>query len=156
MFSISKSVTQKQRTVTLYEQCLFCSMLRSIAVHMHSVFCVPCTVCDNVQQYADTAIICGNCSAVWHAVSLQYTCTEVSVSVHVHCRISISTRVPPATANTYTWERFVGKYKLFYRKFGFTRKMMAALLINYEAQRVKYLNWYLTNWTWLQFSLQHR
>jgi hypothetical protein len=27
-------------------------VLRSIFVHNHSVFCVPCTVCDNVQQCA--------------------------------------------------------------------------------------------------------
>jgi len=32
-------------------------MLRSIAVHIQSVFCVPCTVCDNVQQSADIAIV---------------------------------------------------------------------------------------------------
>jgi len=68
-------------------------MLRSIAVHMHSVFCVPCTVCDNVQQYADTAILCGNCSAVWDAVSLQYTCTEESISVHVHNQVQQHVRV---------------------------------------------------------------
>ena len=86
-FSTATTVTRTQRTVTLHVQCLFCSMLRSIAVHMHSVFCVPCTVCDNVQQCADTAILCGNCSAVWDAVSLQYTCTEGSVSVHVHHQV---------------------------------------------------------------------
>ena len=32
-------------------------MLRSIAVHIHSVFCVPFNVCDNVQLCADTAIL---------------------------------------------------------------------------------------------------
>jgi len=50
-------VTRKQHRVTLYVQCLFCSILRSIAVQIHSVFCVLCNVCDNVQQSDGTAII---------------------------------------------------------------------------------------------------
>jgi len=72
-------------------------MLHSIAVHIHSVFCVPCTVCGVVLLCADTAIICGNCSAGWvvahfsaRALRAQYryTCTEGSVSVHVHHQYS--------------------------------------------------------------------
>jgi len=59
-------------------------MLRSISVNMHILFCVPCTVCDIVQRCADTAVFSGNCSAVSDAVSVQYTCTEGSESVHVH------------------------------------------------------------------------
>ena len=54
-FPIKRMVTRTQRTLTLCVICLCCSTLRSIAVHIHSVFCVPCTVCGNVQQYADTA-----------------------------------------------------------------------------------------------------
>ena len=60
----------------------------SIAVHIRSVFCVPCTFCDNVQQCVDAAILSGKCSAVWDALSLQYTCTEGSVSVHMHQQAS--------------------------------------------------------------------
>ena len=63
-FPIATMVTRKQCTVTLYVNCLCCSMLRSIAVHIHSVFCVLCTVCGNVQQCAGTAVLRGNCSAV--------------------------------------------------------------------------------------------
>jgi len=59
-------------------------MLRSISVHLHIVFCVPCTVCDNVQQCADTAVLSDNCSSVFDAVSVQYTCSEGSESVYVH------------------------------------------------------------------------
>ena len=70
---------------------LLISIFLSIAVLLRNVFCVPCTFCDNVQQCADTAILSGNCSAVWDAVSLQYTCTEGSVSVHVHWGLSIGT-----------------------------------------------------------------
>ena len=83
-FSTATLITRTHRTVTLYEQCLFCSMLRSIAVHMHSVFCVPSTVCDNVQQFADTAVLSGNCSAVRDEVSVQYMRTEGLLSVQVH------------------------------------------------------------------------
>jgi len=72
------------RTLTLYVHCAFCSILRSISVHMHIVFCVRRTVCDNVQLCADTSVHTGNCSAVWDALSVQYTCTEGSESVHVH------------------------------------------------------------------------
>jgi hypothetical protein len=50
-------VTRTHHCVTSYVQCHNRSMLPSIAVHIHSVFCVPCTVCDNVQQCADTAIL---------------------------------------------------------------------------------------------------
>ena len=57
-------------------------------MHIRRVFCVPYTFCDNVQQVADTAIVSGNCSAVWDAVSLQYTCTEGPVSVHVQQQVS--------------------------------------------------------------------
>jgi len=60
----------------------------SIALHILYVFCVPCTVCDNMQQCADTATLSGNCSAVWDALSLQFTCTEDSVSIHVHWRVT--------------------------------------------------------------------
>ena len=60
----------------------------SIAVHIRSVFCVPCTVCDNVQHCAHTATLTGNCSAVWDALPFQYTCTGGSVSVHVHRQVS--------------------------------------------------------------------
>jgi len=114
-------VARTQRTVTLYVQRLFCSLLRSIAVHIHSVFCVPCTVGDNVQQCADTAILCGNCSAVWDAVSLPYTCTEVSVSVHVHDQVE----------HTHTRENvFCGNIiRYFSEKVGITHRMMAALFI---------------------------
>jgi hypothetical protein len=86
-FSTATMVTRTQSTVTLYIQCLLCSLLRLIAVHMHSVFCVPCTVCDNVLQYADTAIHCGNCSVLWDAVLLQHTCTEGWLSVLVHNQV---------------------------------------------------------------------
>jgi len=71
-----------------YVPLLLISISLSIAVHIRNVFCVPCTVCDNMQQCADTAILSGNCSAVWDALSLQYTCTEGSVSVHVHQEVS--------------------------------------------------------------------
>jgi len=54
---MAKLVTRPNHYVTIYVQCLYCSKLRSIAVHIHIVFCVPCTVCDNVQQCADTAIL---------------------------------------------------------------------------------------------------
>jgi hypothetical protein len=87
-FSTATLFTRKHHSVTLYLQCLYRSRLRSIAVHIHSVFCVLCTVCDNVPKGADTAILCGNCSAVRDAVSLQYTCSECSVSVtctNKHC-----------------------------------------------------------------------
>ena len=46
-----------------------------------------CTVSHNEQQSADTAVLSGKCSAVWDAASLQYTCTESSVSVHVHHQV---------------------------------------------------------------------
>jgi len=70
--------------------CPFFSMLLSIAVHIHSVFCVPCTVCDIVQQLSFRS----NYSVVPDAVYLQYTCTDGAVSVtcttryrtHVHVR----------------------------------------------------------------------
>jgi len=62
--------------------CLFCSTLLSIAVHIHSVFCVPCTVCDIVQQLSFR----GNYSAVWVMVYLQYTCTEGAVC-HVYHQV---------------------------------------------------------------------
>jgi len=61
-------------------QCLFCSMLRSIAVHIHSVFCVPCTVCHNVQQCAGTAIL---------KRLLQCSLRCAITSVHVHWGLSI-------------------------------------------------------------------
>ena len=69
---------------------LFFSLLLSISVHINSVFCVPCTVCDTVQQLSFR----GNYSAVWDAVYLQYTSTDGAVSVtcttryrtHVHVR----------------------------------------------------------------------
>jgi hypothetical protein len=64
MFFHANTQTHHCDTLYKYVQCLYCSMLRSIAVHIHSVFCVPCAVCDNVQQCADIAILCGNCSAV--------------------------------------------------------------------------------------------
>jgi len=54
---------------------------------MHIVFCVPCTVSDNVQHCVVTAVLCGNCSGVWDALSVQYTCTEGSESVHVHLQV---------------------------------------------------------------------
>ena len=86
-FSMATMVTRTHRTVTLYVQCVFCSILRPISVHIHSVFCVPCTVCVNVQHCTDTAVRSGNCSAVWDAVSVQYTWTEGSESVHVHHQV---------------------------------------------------------------------
>jgi len=67
-FPIAAMVTRTHHRVTLYVNSLCCSTLRPIAVHMHSVFCVLCTVCGNVQQCAATAVLRGNCSAVWDAV----------------------------------------------------------------------------------------
>ena len=63
-FPIAAMVTRTQNTVTLYVNSHCCSKLCSITVHIHSVFCVPCTVCGNVQQCAGTAVLRGNCSAV--------------------------------------------------------------------------------------------
>jgi hypothetical protein len=40
-----------------YVQSLFSSTLSTIAVHIHSVFCVPFNVCDNVQLCADKDIL---------------------------------------------------------------------------------------------------
>ena len=51
-------------------QFFFCYIWRSIPVHMHSVFCVLCNTCDNVQQYAGSANSRGICSALWDALSL--------------------------------------------------------------------------------------
>ena len=111
-------VTRTQRTVTLYVNCLCCSTLRPIAVHIHSVFCVSCTVCGNVQQCAGAAVLRGYCSAVWDAVSLQYTCTEGSVSVHVHWRLSIS-NVHRQVQNTSAWQNvFCGHIRYFSEKRG--------------------------------------
>jgi hypothetical protein len=56
-FFMSKAVTRMHPRVTLYLRCVYFSMLRSIAVHIHRVFCVLCNVLDNVQQCADTAIL---------------------------------------------------------------------------------------------------
>jgi len=71
----------------LHVQFLFCGMLLSIAVHIHSVFCVPCTVWNNVQQSADTAVLSCKCIAVWDAASLQYTGTDSLVSVHLYHQV---------------------------------------------------------------------
>ena len=89
-------ITRAYHYITLYVRCHFISMFRSvsisnffsIAVLIRNVFYVPCTSCENVQQCADTAILTGNCSGVWDAVSLQYTCKEGSVSVHLHQQVS--------------------------------------------------------------------
>jgi len=62
-------------------QPLFCSLLGSIAVHIHSVFCVPCTVLIMWSSPLVRPSSVGNCSAVSVAVSLRYMCTESSVSV---------------------------------------------------------------------------
>ena len=57
--SKAKLTMRKYHYITLYVECLFISMLitlllmsisLSIAVHIRSVFCVPCTSCDNVQH----------------------------------------------------------------------------------------------------------
>jgi hypothetical protein len=71
-------VTRTHHHVTLYVPCPFCSTLLSISVHIHSVFCVPSVI------MCSSALILSsfrcNCSAVWDAVSLHYTCTEGAVS----------------------------------------------------------------------------
>jgi len=74
-------VTRMHHRFTPYVQCLFYSILRSIAVHIHSVFCVPCNVCEYVQQCADTAILSRWLQCCWDAVSLRYTCTDGSATV---------------------------------------------------------------------------
>jgi len=56
-FPGKKNGYPKPRLVSLHVQCLFCSILRSSFVHIHSVSCVACNVCDNVQQCDGTAII---------------------------------------------------------------------------------------------------
>jgi len=58
IYWFSTEKLDSERNVFLIQvQCFFCSILLSIAVHIHSVFCVPCNVCDNVQQCDGTAIV---------------------------------------------------------------------------------------------------
>jgi len=67
-----------------------------------SVYRVP-----SVIMCSSTLILpsfCGNCSAVWDAVSLEYTCTEGSVSI----------TCPTNNAHTCAWEIIARKCNVFY------------------------------------------
>jgi len=100
-------------------------MLHSIAVHIQSVFCVPCTVCGVVQQCGDIAINCGNCSAVWDGA-------------HFSAR---------ALRDLFQWKF----YTLFYVKVCNSTQNDCSNAIKWQVQRLKYENWCVTNWTALHF-----
>jgi hypothetical protein len=90
-FSTATMVKRTHHHVTLYVRCLFCSMLRPIAVHIHTVFCVPCTACDNVQQCAD-----GYCHPLAvAAVRLEMRCSFSTRALRAQCKSC----APPDTAH---------------------------------------------------------
>jgi hypothetical protein len=91
--------------------------------YTYSAFSVPCyfrLLCTSTVRsvyrvpsviMCSTANLCGNCSVVWDAVSLQDTCTE-------GWGLSISTGAPPGTAKLCTWESILWKHKLLSEKAG--------------------------------------
>jgi hypothetical protein len=92
----------RERTtmLTLYVQCLYCTTLLSMSVQICSVFCVPCTVCDNVQ-----------CAAVrWYCHSLAVTTVRFEMRRHFSTRAlkaQYQSRASPSTAHTCAWQRIL-------------------------------------------------
>jgi hypothetical protein len=83
-------VTRTHHRDTFYVECLYYSMLRSIAVHIHNVFCVPFNVCDNVQLCADKAIL--SVTAVLFDMRYHFSTRAL--------RAQYQPRASPGTANT--------------------------------------------------------